>query len=746
MLNNYYDIYLKDTLRLAETIAIKFEDAATAVNAGVVAAHGPLSVDQDDPQSWKYYQNISGAYHVTDTEMTVTSADDLSTIVFSKESLKTHVTTKTVYQYGTRPYVDLVNRYPTQETLILGILYAPETYSFLDDLIDSECGTILYYPSNLVEKGETDFIFNLQKWIYSFMERWVIRRYGVIDNLYTAGYMAQLFISLVPAMLNIRLSACKTNKAHSFHIRQYLASHGMLDKYLDVMTREQALFFYRNILYIQKNAGKKDTLAWLVENLMTKRNLPLFDYTAKHNLSGMLPSEYDQTQLSFSPEITFKRNAVNFKDSPTEKSNYTFAEMLSKIEVISPGNAQYHEDFTVDIQDTLKDSLSSVVRTKILESIVDDNSDIGPYTFESLLLNHWVYWACTGKYTTKTNVTFPNSKNTVTLSARQALILYIYAVNKSCGKTLTSIPKLMAWRVLRDTPPTLQELQSVTEKKYVTASQLQAIINTGLRVSENPSAADLNDPNVIIAPMLSIDAFYYSVEAIYATTIAQHGIECSNESGHTAAQFQLATSRLYNDVTVSPAEDILNYVAWLQSIGVSLDHYSPQDYNDLCLSILDSITGASANRGISIKKVQRAMIEMLSLLSSYSIQIISDVNDPTIEFIPTKETCVLNSLDHIYSNESVEAFVFDQIGDSTTIRDTVKIDPAINEDLITEEREKSKDTITINLVSFGLNKVSMEDDTVVEITTIDVIGYEDPIQVFASLTTDQKRQVVSSFV
>lgn len=322
MLNNYYDIYLKDTLRLAETIAIKFEDAAIAVNAGVLATYGPLSVDQDDPQSWKYYQNISGAYHVTDTEMTVTSADDLSTIVFSKETLKTHVTTKAVYQYGTRPYVDLVNRYPTQETLILGILYAPENYSFLDDLIDSECGTILYYPSNLVEKGETDFIFNLQKWIYSFMERWVIRRYGVIDNLYTAGYIAQLFMSLVPAMLNIRLSACKTNKAHSFHIRQYLASHGMLDKYLDVMTREQALFFYRNILYIQKNSGKKDTLAWLVENLMTKRNLPLFDYTAKHNLSGMLPSEYTQSQLSFSPEITFKRNAVNFKDSPTEKSDY----------------------------------------------------------------------------------------------------------------------------------------------------------------------------------------------------------------------------------------------------------------------------------------------------------------------------------------------------------------------------------------------------------------------------------------
>jgi hypothetical protein len=746
MLNNYYDIYLKDTLRLAETISIKFEDAATAVNAGVIATYGPLSVDPDNPQSWKYYQNISGAYHITDTKMSVTSADDLSTIVFSKEALKVHVNTKATYQYGTRPYVDLVNRYPAQETLILGILYAPEIDTFIDDVIASDCGTILYYPSKLVESGETDFIVNLQKWIYSFMERWVIRRYGIIDNLYAAGYMAQLYMSLVPAMLNIRLSACKTNKAHSFHIRQYLASHGMLDKYLDVMTREQALFFYRNILYIQKNSGKKDTLAWLVENLMTKRSLPLFEYTAKHDLAQMLPNEYATEQLNLFPEVMFKRNALNFRDSPTEKSSYSFAEMLNKIEVIAPGNLQYHEDFSEQIENKLKDSLSSVVRTKTLESIVDDNSDIGPYTFESLMLNHWIYWACTGKYTTKTSVTFPNSKNSIALSARQVLILYVYAANKAAEKTLVTIPKLMTWRVLRDTPPTLEELKSVTEREYVTDDQLQVILDSGLRVIADPSQSESEDIKVIVAPMLSIDSFYYSVEAIYTATIEQHGIECSNESGHTIAQFQLATSKMYNDVVVTLAEDIPDYDTWLRSFGISLDNYKPKDYHDLCVYLLDIITGASANNSISIKKVQRAMIEMLSLLSSYSIQVISDVNDPTIEFIPARETCVLDSSDRIYSDEYVETAIFEQIGDATIIRDDVPVDVAMNEELITEEYEESKDTVPINLISFDLNSNPFEDETIVEMTTAGAIGYEDPMLVFSSLTTDQKRQIASSFI
>ena len=71
------------------------------------------------------------------------------------------------------------------------------------------------------------------------------------------------------------------------------------------------------ILYIQKNAGKRDTFDWLVENLMTVRSLPLYDFTMKHNVSEMITERNEFN--SYYPDITFRRNPVNYKN--IESSN-----------------------------------------------------------------------------------------------------------------------------------------------------------------------------------------------------------------------------------------------------------------------------------------------------------------------------------------------------------------------------------------------------------------------------------------
>ena len=243
---NYYQVYIQNTFDLASSIIIKSNDAVNALNNYVnnyAAVNGTASVDLANPASWKYYMNLAGLYHYTDTVMEVVSLDTLNTIPFTVQNLALNTATAAGYAYGTYNYKQLVSQYPDQEMLILGILYPVN----MAKAIAAAEGTILGYPSSLVETNEYNLISNLQTWINGFKARWVNQQYGISDNLYPATALGLMYLNLVPAILNLRLRACKTNQAHSFHVRMYLASHGFLDQFIDVMTTEQTLFFYRNI-------------------------------------------------------------------------------------------------------------------------------------------------------------------------------------------------------------------------------------------------------------------------------------------------------------------------------------------------------------------------------------------------------------------------------------------------------------------------------------------------------------------
>ena len=82
--------------------------------------------------------------------MYVGSLDTLETILFSKENLELHPLTRESYQFGTRYYYNLLNKYPNQEFLIKGILYPCD----INKAIEAEDGEILSYQSDLVEEQE----------------------------------------------------------------------------------------------------------------------------------------------------------------------------------------------------------------------------------------------------------------------------------------------------------------------------------------------------------------------------------------------------------------------------------------------------------------------------------------------------------------------------------------------------------------------------------------------------------------
>jgi hypothetical protein len=373
MENNYYQVYTNSVYALASSLVVKSSDTANAINIGLQTKYGTNIVDPNDQTTWKYYLNLSGEYHPTDTVMQVVSVDTLQTIDFTRENLQFHRGTQAAYAYGSTPYLELVNKYPGQEQLIMGILYPAN----LANTIAAQDGTIVSYPGFLVEPNEYSLINRLQEWIYSYYVRWFNPQYGLSDDLYVPVFLAIMYINLVPAIITFRLKACMTNEVHSFHMRQYLASHGLLDVYLDFMTRQQALFLYRNIAYIERNSGKRETFDWLMANILTSIGLPLAEFEMRHDVSGM--------PASLTPLLTFQKNPLNTKFNYDGVNEYTLNQVFDKEDPLAKDNITYRDVEETRTEDVMQASLSNRLKTKLLESTIIDYTGSEHYTLADTL-------------------------------------------------------------------------------------------------------------------------------------------------------------------------------------------------------------------------------------------------------------------------------------------------------------------------------------------------------------------------
>jgi hypothetical protein len=277
MLEEYYRIYINDIIKFCKLIIIKFDVTADLMNELVMLKYGKSAVDLFRPKTWKYYLNLSGEYHSSDTEMRIYSLDTTEEIIFNKANLAIHGVTRNSYRNLSSYYYDLVDRYPEQESLIRSILYPVD----IDQAIAAEYGTILVYPTELIEPQEMTLIDELQTWIKNHLVRWHIKSFSTTDSLYPASYQAILHTLMPSRMINLRMRRCKSREVHSFHIRAYLASHGGLDVYYDYLTLEQRLWLYRNITYIERNSGSKVQLEWLIHNILSIRKLPVSEFTAR---------------------------------------------------------------------------------------------------------------------------------------------------------------------------------------------------------------------------------------------------------------------------------------------------------------------------------------------------------------------------------------------------------------------------------------------------------------------------------
>ena len=134
--------------------------------------------------------------------------------------------------------------------------------------------SLLSYDSTILQDNEQEVMLDaVNSYLALMSKRWDVKEY-VYEELYPEVMWCSIWYNLPIILLTQRVKNIKTECVHQFHIWEYLQSKGLED-YRDVLTREQELFLYRNIDYIQGNAGKTSNLNILADNLLGRYNIEL---------------------------------------------------------------------------------------------------------------------------------------------------------------------------------------------------------------------------------------------------------------------------------------------------------------------------------------------------------------------------------------------------------------------------------------------------------------------------------------
>lgn len=598
MSDNSFQVYLNAVLTLAQTLVIKSEYVAERINDRLLQFQ-EFTTDADAPDTWKYYMNLAGEYHSTDTMMQVVSSDNLATIDFTSANLLIHKNTARDYQFGTRQYGELLAKYPTQEDVILGVLYPVDKAT----AIAAPDHTILGYPVNSVESNEYTLINSLQDWTTIYFKRYYNDQYCISDSLYYGVVLSMYYMNLVPLILTERLKRHKTIEAHSFYVGNYLASNSGLGPFYPFMTLQQSMHFYRNILYYQRHPGNNDTLGRLVDALMTQRNMPLADYTMRHDTTNVTENVY--------ADVTFKRTDLTSVPSSGAPEYIDVPTLLAKENDLAPDNLDeitYGQD---DIDQFLKDSPSNVVQTKLLESAMVDYSGAQTYKLADIQVAHWLYYAANGLYSSIVNVSNPKTSERIVLTVKDAYILATYCMFKQYDFDPPVVPLFAAQRVQRYPIPSDADLTTGVDMTYV----------------DDFSFAAAKTLVVEATPMISIDAFYAATDQIYKSANYQRNLVSYQEGMQDRSEVFKYVERFYADSYVRLQPKDTTYQQWLLGLNLNFDTLTADEFGLLYTALIQAGTGQSLVTAPSLRNIQKAMIGALADLSSYSIQIVAQMAD-----------------------------------------------------------------------------------------------------------------------
>lgn len=660
-LNKLEHQYISTNIDLIKSLIIKSEHNAVLLNnyinakyiesTGYVERTYGLVVHSEDMTQWKYYMNLNGEYHFDDLETLggmplITSLDTKELIEYKKEILIDHPITLLEYKRKNKLFNDISAK--LNNPLLANGVINPIDYSIS---LNSDDWSILGYDNSLIETQESSVIIRLQSFINDFTDRWFMDQFQDTDPLFMASFFSLLLSNLVTELLNIRTRNEGTDETHSFFLEQYLASHQGLDKFIPYLTFKQKMFLYRNIRYIERNAGSVYIFKKLLSRILTERNIPLSEYNIRQ-LSNM---NMDKTIKN---KIT--RNNINYLNNNELLSDLTLTNLNTSLKQEDNDNAFWLS--ANENQEIIKtNNLSNnTVKTKILESSMIDFSNNMNIKLFTVAFKEWCSLSNKGIYNPVIGFIDPVSNDLKSLNAKDCFIYFMYLLNYLCGYDGNMALPYFNYRSRKVSLPGLTGLTKYDRNKS------DKFIEISKRL--------LNEMPVLNNLALVSNFYDYSTK-LYDYEINVWAIISNINNIDTFTDIKYAIADFYESEVID--FNISDMMKWRKDRGLSIANYDENSIEKLLTNIYVAATGLNITSGSIVTQNQRALIELFKQLSSYSIKIINDnntnmlfnlnktrdrigikdnkteceINVDAIRFIPLSEHTINSFMDNIYKND-----------------------------------------------------------------------------------------------
>lgn len=603
-----FRVYEKANFDLVRSLVLHDPRTADAINRRMRLLG--YSVNDNDPESWKYYLNLAGKPHQYDTDKIVAATGysllkvkslDMDTVIdFTPENLKVHKSTLKAYRPGSKLYRALTYTYPELIGYIRGVV-RPVSY---DKASSAGLYEILSYDPALVETNETGLIDKINDWIGKAVYRFDSNIFHALEAGFTPGLLGILFAMLPAVVDNIRCAAQFTEQAHSFHVKSFLASNGNLDKYYDFLTEKQRMYLYRNLRYIRRHVGEQRIFDGLVDVLMTDAGHAVLGYEVRQDDSA---DEADG--------VVFVRKSLNGIDAVNGDNLKTPEEMETLIADAAPNNILESDVDLEKIKSLPVASPDSVQVTKVIECNALVTGDEIPFRLYDLLFSEWVYLShvtvngITPIYASTVQFENPATNESFALKASDAFFLFIYSYFAGKGVRLTELPPIAVDLVPKLSPPTKAQLIARSPAYQSLEEDIDAILAAGV-------------------PSLDIfgieDFFAYTQDVMKSAITRQRVIDgCLHPSYR--AMISDAVQQCYCTFAL-PASGV-TYESWFKSKGLEFDNLDDAGFELLANELFDKSTGYGDYATKDPAKVHEALTNLLKDLSSYNVLFARTTND-----------------------------------------------------------------------------------------------------------------------
>lgn len=627
--------YIKHTIMFSNSIVVKSLGAAIAINKTVMNL--TFTTIPQDKTTWRYFMNISGKKHPTNNDVMVYIIETGKKELLTKEILDKYPVTKKELLNNESYYDDLINEYPKDRLYIHGCLYPVD----MKTAIAAPEGTILAYNPKYVEDAEYSLIKELNSFTTNYFKRWYIKEYTIVDELYIAGVLANLFAILPAKIMNIRLSKIMTPEVHSFHMEHFFRSTLDLWEPAQVLTPASRMWLYKNLRYLKNNIGKNSTLNTIIEKIFNANAMGLGSYNIRVNdVAYNLDSRTnDPKKIPISEPIFTRPSNVlsgiklnNYYAADNNKTIDTDTVInleLNSLKIDKLNNEPTDRDKFI-INNAVKDINNTVYDkqdTKIIELSSSKLFKMYGSDIYKVILEHWVYFTQNNVVEYTIEYVDPNTNTIYTVNPRIALLIMLKYLVYVTGNPKLKLTKLFYNYVLNPDSDIIYEILYKLKEDGLTDVMFNQL------VSLYPNAN-----RYISGTRETCEYIKSSIDFYTACWYADANSSSISVSANIKHLLQLATIYGTYDLTDKPDGETIDEL--LLKEGIEIDVTMDYDVVGAIQALFKAAVLIDVDSQSEMDSSIELYMELLNKLTSYTVQTINSKTEEEKIFVYYNNTDV----------------------------------------------------------------------------------------------------------